>query len=693
MRISFCAVLVALHNSAAPSFSTAIPGCSDAMGCSLNGNCVDSVCVCDAAWNGPACGRLAVLPTERTEPIAAYGGDSQLPNISSWGGGVLRGDDGVYHLWVSEFVNGCGLSAWLSNSQIAHATASTATGPFTKDSTSLGIFSHNVVPIRAPKTFETGAQPYFLFHLGTGTGGPVSKNGFNPTGGVPLSCNNRSKSAGNDNRVRGELNAFDGAAVATGNLAHRSATPYGPWEPLPPMEPACNNPAPVFHPNGTLYMACNNAQGGKPWPLFASLDGGLTWMKAAEIATPPAWNTIRTKTAPYSGVEDPYLYFDARGHWHLLAHRYQFSDGPGVAPYNILVSGHGYSMDGRVWEFGTVQPYDSVIHHHTGPATPYTSLERPKLRIDEITGEATHLIVAAAPTFTSPLCAGCRVRLPAQEPNGSCVLCKLTVGIDSTMTVVLPLRTSMMPPPCTDDLDCSLAGACIAGVCRCESWTKGHDCAALNLVPLSSAAAMTSAVVPVNGTTRWGGSVVDDRNSSGLFHLFGAEFANDCPLAAWGHQSRVYHAVSENATGPFTRIGVAVGTEAHNPVMTRDPVDGTWLLFTMGCPFDNSNDHSCAKTNVSCGVHGIGAYWTTTVYSSSSLNGPWQSHVDILGNMTLGWFSGSQNVSPMFNPNGSLVRYSSLSISQHSLTTDVQPPTDSSYGTRFWTETCTQGCH
>ena len=46
----------------------------------------------------------------------------------------------------------------LSNS-IPHRTqASTAAGPFIKRDTSLGIFSHNVVPIRAPKTFGTGAQ-------------------------------------------------------------------------------------------------------------------------------------------------------------------------------------------------------------------------------------------------------------------------------------------------------------------------------------------------------------------------------------------------------------------------------------------------------------------------------------------------------------------------------------------------------
>ena len=49
--------------------------------------------------------------------------------------------------------------------------------------------------------------------------------------------------------------------------------------------------------------------------------------------------------------------------------------------------GFRYSLDGRVWEFGSVPPFDSLIPHHTGPATPYTSLERPKLRIDEITGQ------------------------------------------------------------------------------------------------------------------------------------------------------------------------------------------------------------------------------------------------------------------------------------------------------------------
>ena len=38
---------------------------------------------------------------------------------------------------------------------------------------------------------------------------------------------------------------------------------------------------------------------------------------------------------------------------------------------------------------------------------------------------------------------------------------------------------------CSTDLDCSLAGSCVAGKCECEAWTKGADCAALNLSPLA----------------------------------------------------------------------------------------------------------------------------------------------------------------------------------------------------------------
>ena len=57
---------------------------------------------------------------------------------TSWGGNILLGDDGVYHLYVSAMGGGEGLSSWGSNSQIDHATAADPMDVFKKADTALG---------------------------------------------------------------------------------------------------------------------------------------------------------------------------------------------------------------------------------------------------------------------------------------------------------------------------------------------------------------------------------------------------------------------------------------------------------------------------------------------------------------------------------------------------------------------------
>ena len=203
---------------------------------------------------------------------------------------------------------------------------------------------------------------------------------------------------------------------------------------------------------------------------------------------------------------------------------------------------------------------------------------------------------------------------------------------------------------CTDDFDCSLAGSCVNGKCECQAWTKGDDCAALNLVPLSSADAVRPIVEPTSppgNWTRWGGSVVHDVDGDGMYHMFAAEMAEGCTLGVWTFKSQVMHATSSSAMGPFTRVGIAIPYEAHNPVVTRDPSDGTWLIWTCGCPYKPTHAAGCASEKVTC-PGGAQAQWTTTVYSSASLSGPWKAHPDILGNITRGRL-GSQNVSPVFD--------------------------------------------
>lgn len=204
---------------------------------------------------------------------------------------------------------------------------------------------------------------------------------------------------------------------------------------------------------------------------------------------------------------------------------------------------------------------------------------------------------------------------------------------------------------CKDDFDCSLAGKCTAdGACACKSWATGKDCAALNLVPPASAAEVKPLVQPHDNWTRWGGSPVHDPDT-GLYHLFSAEMADKCSLNVWGTQSTVIHSTSTSATGPFTRVGLAIGAEAHNPVLSR-ATDGTWLIWTCGCPNPNPPSGSCTRTKLTC-PGGQQAAWTTTVYSSTSLAGPWTPHVNALAG--IGGMGMSQNVSPMMLKNGTVV--------------------------------------
>ena len=75
-------------------------------------------------------------------------------------------------------------------------------------------------------------------------------------------------------------------------------------------------------------------------------------------------------------------YFDARGHWHLLVHRYRFGDGPGVAPADILVAGHGYND----FDIGLLRFLHARFRQHrlsARAASARSTLRRASLRADQ----------------------------------------------------------------------------------------------------------------------------------------------------------------------------------------------------------------------------------------------------------------------------------------------------------------------
>jgi hypothetical protein len=112
---------------------------------------------------------------------------------------------------------------------------------------------------------------------------------------------------------------------------------------------------------------------------------------------------------------------------------------------------------------------------------------------------------------------------------------------------------------CRTQEDCSLGGECVASKCICDPMWTGPTCVALNLGP-----APTTPLVNNSGDQSWGGNTVYD-HSDGLWHLFFAEFLNDCPLGTWGTNYVVSHAVSTNPQGPYGRRGVVKPAFHHNP--------------------------------------------------------------------------------------------------------------------------------
>ena len=99
---------------------------------------------------------------------------------------------------------------------------------------------------------------------------------------------------------------------------------------------------------------------------------------------------------------------------------------------------------------------------------------------------------------------------------------------------------------------------------------------ALNLVNLSKPQ-------PYGSETTWGGSVVRDAKTPGLYHMYASTFQGACGLAAWETNSRVVHATStDGAGGPFTVQSTVVDAFAHNPEVVYDSRSKLYLLFTLG---------------------------------------------------------------------------------------------------------------
>jgi len=327
----FCTLLILII---VPSAMTA---CSKEEDCWLNGVCSGGSCKCDVGWKGEDCSLLNLTPA----PVeGAYG---YSPNISSWGG-VPVYENGMYHLYVTEIVNHCGLCKWGSNSHVVHAVSNTLLGPYKSVDQALQIWSHNPQIV----VDHTGPSPtYLLFHIGGATGGS----------GVVCASNGSGEVLQQGKKI--EVKA--GAAGAT---LHTANSTSGPWTPqAPPGLGACDNPAPYVKKNGTILLVCRNP------PAYTAASWKGPWSEV---------NIKYTGNGGQGSWEDPFIWLDARGNWKMLTHVWQ---GTG-SKYADRVGGFAYSKDGITWVKSPIAPFDNKVVHAGGATTAYTTRERPKLYLD-----------------------------------------------------------------------------------------------------------------------------------------------------------------------------------------------------------------------------------------------------------------------------------------------------------------------
>jgi alpha-galactosidase len=354
--------------------------------CSLNGRSEAGKCVCDAGWSGSDCQYINLPPVDLSQP-QGYG---RVPNVTSWGASLVAatnvsGGPPMYHLFVTEEVDGCGMAAWKTNSQVVHAVASKGTGPFRR----VGV----LVPFATNPAvhYDASARLYRMLVLPTGSPGKQrrcdSVVAFAPDGAVVADANNCTAAGGSQ--------CADEAAPLDGSSQLYSAeTPEGNWTLTPASFPNCNNPSGAVDAVGTAWLMCHGGvKGYGPGFFLYSAAGGWT-SSAAEWTS--HGNILRTADGvPESMCEDPMMWIHPiTGDFHALAHCYStLSFNGSAAASSEYCAAHLFAdntSQTAPWGFhgAANAPY--------GFARTFSSRERPFVALGS-DGVPTFLLTAVSP--------------------------------------------------------------------------------------------------------------------------------------------------------------------------------------------------------------------------------------------------------------------------------------------------------
>jgi len=176
-------------------------------------------------------------------------------------------------------------------------------------------------------------------------------------------------------------------------------------------------PTAAFHPNGTLFAVCGN---------------GASLHSAPSRAGP--WSPLNVQLPRADRWEDPTLWFDRHGHFHIINHVYSLA--PFSAGEYRVASGHMFSRDGLEWHRASTAPFDGTVELTDGTSVTFATRERPQLIFSDVARTTpVGLTSAVSSQPIGPMCDTCE--------QGACSQCKVTDGRDWTYTIYQPLGQTL----------------------------------------------------------------------------------------------------------------------------------------------------------------------------------------------------------------------------------------------------------
>lgn len=408
----------------APGYPHGGGACATAADCSLGGDCAGGACQCDAWWTGADCRYLNLQRPRLGDQAGTCG--AGFASYYSWGGRSLHGADGRYHLFASFMCRHATLSEWTTASASAHFVSPAPDGAFEWFEGDCDAGTGVCAPIVPPWSHNTvavangvGSRPAFLVaHIGDGVVPPsawapcFNKSDVRSAGPQPAAAGEvlrdgrrlqgrpqRGTAAGagvgpeerpappradpGDTTYFAVSDALDGPWTRALNNSGVVINATGSWA----AEGFVGNPAPLVFANGSarLYFTARNCP-----PGHGALNGNCIAVAHAESWEGPYDMRAARRPVTYPESEDPFVFVDHRGAFHLLTN---VNTGHDRCGQGVPCGGHAWSADGLVFSDLVVGAFGPIVTMPNGSVWRNAYVERPLVtfRDDGVTPLAFHV--------------------------------------------------------------------------------------------------------------------------------------------------------------------------------------------------------------------------------------------------------------------------------------------------------------